>query len=402
MARRSPLNVWLYGCRVAELTSAGPGQVSCRYTPQALDRWDLNTALLSCALPLRRQVHRDAGRWFRGLLPEGAALAALAAQAGVPTHDTFGLLARFGRDVAGAAVIASEPTEPRPGHVEPYDADGLAAEVADIEEHPLALHDDSQLSLAGLQSKLLLVATATGWGRPAGGYPSTHILKVEDRRFPGLAEREAGALRLARRIGLTTVDVRVESHADVDCLIVSRYDRTPTGRLHQEDICQALGLDAEVARGRGKYQKHGGPRFADVAGLLDTFAADPSGQLCRLLAVATFTVAIGNADAHGKNLSLLHTAPGVVELAPLYDTVPTALWPKLDTAAAMTVNDVPTLAAVTRADLRAEASRWRLDPNSIDNVLTSTVAQLAAAAADPGLPVALAAYVQRRCAELAG
>ena len=58
------------------------------------------------------------------------------------------------------------------------------------------------------------------------------------------------------------------------------------------------------------------PSFADVAGLLDTFAADPTGQLCRLLAVATFTVAIGNADAHGKNLSLLHTAPGVVELAP--------------------------------------------------------------------------------------
>lgn len=402
MAKRSPLHVWLYGTRVAELTSTGPGQISCRYTPEALDRWDLNTALLSCALPLRRHVHRDAARYFRGLLPEGAALAALAAQAGVPTYDTFGLLARYGRDVAGAVVIAPEPTAPRPGHVAPYGPGELAGDVAGIEEHPLALHDDSQLSLPGLQNKLLLVATDAGWGRPAEGFPSTHILKVEDRRYPGLAQLEAAALRLARQVGLTTIDVRVETHADVECLIVSRFDRTPTGRLHQEDSCQALDRDAEAARGRGKYQAHGGPSFVDVAGLLDTFAADPTGQLRRLLAVATFTVAIGNADAHGKNLSLLHTAPGVVELAPLYDTVPTALWPKLDTAAAMTVNDVPRLAAVTRADLRAEAARWRLDTDSVETVLTATLAKLAAAAADPDMPDPLAAHVQQRCAELAG
>ena len=72
---------------------------------------------------------------------------------------------------------------------------------------------------------------------------------------------------------------------------------------------------------------------------------------------ATFTVRIGYADAHRKNLSLLHEPPGVVRLAPLYDTVPTALSPNLPRRAAMTINNRGYLADVTIADIAAEATR---------------------------------------------
>jgi hypothetical protein len=75
----------------------------------------------------------------------------------------------------------------------------------------------------------------------------------------------------------------------------------------------------------------------------------------------TFTVVIGNADAHGKNLSLLHPTAGMVTLAPLYDTVPTAMWPRLGDRAAMTINSKSALAAVTLDDIVAEAARWSLD-----------------------------------------
>jgi hypothetical protein len=57
--------------------------------------------------------------------------------------------------------------------------------------------------------------------------------------------------------------------------------------------------------------------------------------------VVTFTVAIRNADAPGKNLSLLHPAPGIVSLAPLYDTVPTVMWRKLPARAAMWITRGP-------------------------------------------------------------
>ncbi|MGH9000233.1 MAG: HipA domain-containing protein, partial [Acidimicrobiia bacterium] len=110
--------------------------------------------------------------------------------------------------------------------MEPYTAAGLEAEVSDLPDHPLGVHDDSELSLVGIQDKLLLVDLGDGrWGRPVHGRPSTHILKVEDRRYPGMAEMEAACLRLAHQIGLTTIDPIVETLAGIPSLIVHRFDR---------------------------------------------------------------------------------------------------------------------------------------------------------------------------------
>lgn len=407
MAKRPPLVVSLYGETVAELTSAGPGQITCHYTDQARDRWRLNLPLLSCSLPLTRRPHKNAGPFFRGLLPEGAALAAVAAQARVPTFDTFGILTRFGRDIAGAAVISPDSEEHGPGRVVDYPRHELETDVADLEERPLALHDDSELSLAGLQNKLLLVATPHGWGRPAAGYPSTHILKVEDRRYPGMATMEAACLRLGRAIGVTNVEAWTEQVGDLDCLIVTRYDRradSGTGsveRIHQEDICQALGTDIDRNERRAKYQEFGGPSWRDVADLLTRHAGEAApAQLRLLLRTAVFTQAIGNGDAHGKNLSLLHTEPGTVVLAPLYDPVPTALWPRLPDRAAMWVNGKRQLSAVTSEDLITEARSWPLTERAALRVVSETVDELLEALAQLDLPETLADLVSTRARRL--
>lgn len=380
VAKPEPLYVLMYGTVIARLTSTGPGQVTCEYTAEARSRWPLNAPLLSCSLPISRRPIKTAGTFFRGLLPEGTALAAVAAEARVPTFDTFGILARFGRDVAGAAIISADGSTHGPGRVVSYPAAELASDVADLDERPLALYADSELSLPGLQNKLLLVQTEQGWGRPAGGYPSTHILKVEDRRYPGLVTMEAACLRLAREVGLTTVDAHVERIADLDCLIVSRYDRrTDPGsgdvqRVHQEDACQALGVDIDKADRRGKYQEFGGPGLRDVANLLVEHTGAPvDEQLTHLLRTAAFTYAIGNGDAHGKNLALLHSDEATITLAPLYDTVPTALWPRLPDRAAMAVNTKTRLSAVTARDLVAEATSWSMN----ERVATTTVARMA-------------------------
>lgn len=407
MAKRPTLLVRLYGEVVAELTSGGPGQVTCHYTDHARDRWSLNLPLLSCSLPLTRRPHRTAGAFFRGLLPEGAALAAVAAEARVPTFDTFGILARFGRDIAGAAVIGPDGKEHGPGRVVDYPPQELEADVADLEERPLALHDDSELSLPGLQNKLLLVTTPKGWGRPAAGYPSTHILKVEDRRYPGMATMEAACLRLAAAVGLTNVEARTERVGPLECIIVSRYDRhadPDTGsvaRLHQEDTCQALGIDIDRNERRAKYQEFGGPSWRDVAGLLTRHAGEAApAELRRLLSTAVFTQVIGNGDAHGKNLALLHTQPGTVVLAPLYDTVPTALWPRLPDRAAMWVNGKRRLSAITAEDLVTEARSWPLSERTARQVVAETAEQLRAAVAHVDLPDALADLVNTRARRL--
>ncbi len=288
----------------------------------------------------------------------------MAAQAGVAVNETFGLLARYGRDVAGALVIGEEPPDPTRFDAIPYTAESLAEAIDELPEHPLGTHDDSELSLAGLQDKLLLVELPdVGWARPVHGRPSTHILKVGDLRFPGLIDAEAQCLTLARVLNLTTVDVQLAQIGGADRLIVSRFDRAPepdgtTRRIHQEDLCQALAIDPDANRGRAKYERAGGPSLRQAAELLDLRAADPLAELDQLVRAVTFTCLIGNADAHGKNIALLHPTPATITLAPLYDTVPTVLWPKLRQESAMMIGGRVPLTATTIADIAREAHTW--------------------------------------------
>lgn len=380
MAKREPLAVWLHGVRIATLTTNGkPHNLAMRYSAEALETWPGNTPLLSCSLPLSAQK-LNPREYFRGLLPEGPHLGRVAARAKISVTDLHGLLARFGRDVAGAVTVLPEGDNPsgRPGGAIAYDDASLAGDVEGLETVPLAIHDDSELSLPGLQNKLLLIRDAGTWFRPTGGRPSTHILKVEDRRFPGLVAAEAAAMRLARRVGLTTADVEVVNVSGIDCIVVERYDRTigPVGevsRVHQEDVCQALGRDAAASNGAAKYERGGGPGLSDIASLLDRYAADPVDELRRLVRYVTFNTVIGNADAHGKNISLIHHRDGTIELAPLYDTVPTVLFPKLKDRAAMFVNNQTVLSKITIDDVVAEAASWMLSGDVARAEVTATV-----------------------------
>jgi serine/threonine-protein kinase HipA len=396
MARAEPLGVWLDGVRVAELRPRQPWDLRCTYTAEALERWPGLAPVLSCSLPLGGRT-MDASAFAGGLLPEGRHRQALSAELKVAVNDTYALLERFGRDVAGALIIATEEPAECPGSVVPYTPQSLRDEVSELPDRPLAIHDDSELSIAGLQDKLLLVDLGDGrWGRPVHGRPSTHILKADDPLRPGLVEAEAQCLALARELGLTTVDSQLQTIAERPCLLVSRFDRRtlPDGsvvRVHQEDACQALARDPDAARGRGKYEDAGGPSLREIAQLLDRYAADPQRELDRLLAASTFTVLIGNADAHGKNIALLHPTAETVELAPLYDTVPTALWPRLRTRAAMSVGARRELAAIALEDLLEEAACWRRDRRRARDVVVQTAAHLRAALAllDPDSALAL-------------
>lgn len=409
MARTKTLDVWLGDLRVATLEQRRFPELRLRYAPEAFERWPENSPLVSCSLPLSR-APQDALAFCKGLLPEGRALQALAAEAGVAANDVFHLLARFGRDVAGALVIAeAAPPRPRALGVRAYTAEGLVRAVEQLDERPLGVDDDSELSLAGLQDKLLLVRLDDGrWGRPLHGRPSTHILKADDRLRPGLVRAESECLALARAVGLTTTASELVTLGAVDCLIVERFDRVVADdalrRVHQEDACQALAVDPWDARGAAKYEHAGGPRLAQVAALLDAHAVDGPAQLDRLLEAVAFTVLIGNADAHGKNLALLHPTPETVALAPLYDTVPTLLWPRLRARAAMTIGGRSSLRDVTLADVVAEARAWSHPPARAEAVARALIARVLVAlereVVAPGS--AVAGLVREQAARLQG
>jgi serine/threonine-protein kinase HipA len=125
-------------------------------------------------------------------------------------------------------------------------------------------------------------------------------------------------------------------------LLVGRYDRFRgedgmVRRVHQEDFCQALGVPSDT-----KYASEGGPTFKDCFALLRRVAARPAVDVLKLLDAAIFNLIVGNADAHGKNFSILFGSEGP-RLAPLYDLLATAAYPELSPKLAMRIGKRATL-----------------------------------------------------------
>jgi serine/threonine-protein kinase HipA len=389
------LAIWLYGTRVALIEADRQERLRLWYTDEALAAFDLGTPLLSIRLPLTgaRYGTLAARAFLDGLLPEGEPRRVIAEDLRLRADDTFALVGALGRDCAGALVIQpdGEPAPP-PATVlaaEPLTPDELTRLVANLRSAPLGIDRRVRVSLAGVQEKLLLTRRLDGsWGRPAGGTPSTHILKPEIQRFPETVANEAFCMRLAADLGLPVPEVdTLTTTGGHTLIVVSRYDRRVDAsglveRLHQEDLCQATGTMP-----RQKYQEDGGPSLRRIAEILR--AVDP-GSLPRLLQAATLNVLIGNGDAHGKNFSLLHERSGALGLAPLYDLMSTLAYG--DDTLAMSVGGIRQMTRVTREAVVGEAITWGMPGAAAARLVDDLVARAPeavgrAGAQAPGVPV---------------
>ena len=68
----------------------------------------------------------------------------------------------------------------------------------------------------------------------------------------------------------------------------------------------------------------------------------PAVDVLKLLDAVIFSLIAGNADAHGKNFSILHDETGP-RLAPLYDLLATVAYPQLSPGLAMKIGKRSTL-----------------------------------------------------------
>ncbi|HEX3392844.1 MAG TPA: type II toxin-antitoxin system HipA family toxin [Solirubrobacteraceae bacterium] len=302
---------------------------------------------ISLSLPTARPSFESAETrpFFEALLPEGAVREQVAAQLKLAASDSFGLLSEIGGDCAGALQIVEAERVSEVPTVAWLDQQDLDQLVDELPRYPLGLHGGDRrlrLSLAGVQAKAVLVRDSDGWfGKPLDGMASTHILKPERTggEYPGLAANEHFCMLLATRCGLSAAPVALQSIAGRPCLIVERFDRDlsswPPRRIHQEDLCQALGITPDF-----KYQHEGWrlPSYRALAGLLDEHSPAPGVDRLAGALSAVFHYLVGNADAHAKNVSLLHGDDGV-RLAPLYDIVCTAAYADLDTNLALGIGD---------------------------------------------------------------
>ncbi|MCY3807912.1 MAG: HipA domain-containing protein [Gemmatimonadetes bacterium] len=96
-------------------------------------------------------------------------------------------------------------------------------------------------------------------------------------------------------------------------IVVERYDRIKAGsrlaRLHQEDLCQALGRSP-----LNKYESEGGPGCREIARAIRSHCGRPGDDLPTFVKVVALNRVLGGTDAHARNFSLLIGAGGKARL----------------------------------------------------------------------------------------
>lgn len=341
------LDVWWEGRLVGQLTQDQHGELGFAYAPDWLH--DDRAPSLSVSLPKRAEpfTRRECRPFFGGLLPEESQRDAAAQVLGVSRDNDFALLDRLGGDVAGALQLLPRDETPTVPDLEarptPLNDAALIRVLDTLPVRPLLAGEAGlRLCLAGAQSKVPVVLVDGAVALPAPGQATTHILKPPIPRFSATTENEAFVMRLAATIGLEVAPVQARIVGDRTFLLVQRYDRAiddrgNVRRIHQEDFCQALGVPPEA-----KYASEGGPTFKNCFQLLRSVAVRPAVDVLKLLDAVIFNVIAGNADAHGKNFSILYDAEGP-RLAPLYDLLATGAYPDLSPKFSMKIGKRSTL-----------------------------------------------------------
>lgn len=288
---------------------------------------------LSLSMPLVVAEHEHARiePWLWGLLPDNEAILARWGQRfQVSARNPFALLAHVGEDCAGAVQIVQpervDALRAQPaGQVDWIDDKDIAARIRLLREDQAAwrvARDAGQFSLAGAQPKTAFLFEDGRWGIPSGRAPTTHIVKPPTATFDGHAENEHVCLALARMLGLPAAASQVRVFEGEVAIVVERYDRVRMGgtirRLHQEDMCQVLGLPPT-----DKYENEGGPGVQPIVELLRSHSSRPSDDVWTFIRALALNWLIGGTDAHAKNYSVLIGAGGRARLAPLYDVAST-------------------------------------------------------------------------------
>lgn len=319
------LGVLLEGSRAGDVTQDRHGRFRFDYD----EDWRLagRSTPLSLSMPLTIRSHpNDVIEPFMwNLLPDSdKVIKRWAREHQASPRNPFGLLTHVGEDCAGAVqfvVPERAGAAARAGDVDWLEVDEVASIIGRLRRDPTAwqvkLHH-GRFSLAGAQAKVALLYDDARWGLPSGRTPTTHILKPAIAGLDDHDLNEHLCLLAARLAGLRAARTQVVSFGDERAIVVERYDRVKRGdewlRVHQEDMCQALGVGPDK-----KYQADGGPSPLQIANVLRR--SDPRGSSDSVSAffdALVFNWLIAGTDAHAKNYSVLLSGRQV-RLAPLYD-----------------------------------------------------------------------------------
>lgn len=319
--RPSVLEVWLNDARVGTITNLPYDRNLFVFDEAYLADPARPTLSLSFLDPQRniiptpQEVTARVPPFFSNLLPEGHLREYLAQRGHVNAVREFFLLWLLGADLPGAVRV--------------QDAEGRALPPRESERTQTAMPSDDVLrfSLAGVQLKFSAIGQpGKQLAIPIEGRGGHWIVKLPSPRYPHVPENEFSIMKLAREVGIDVAEVALvptnaiqnlppEFASDPsNSLIVKRFDRTSDGqRIHIEDFNQVYQQYPAA-----KYKNFS---YGNMAG--DIWRVIGENALAEFVRRLVFSAAIGNADMHLKNWSLIYPDARAPQLAPGYDFVST-------------------------------------------------------------------------------
>jgi serine/threonine-protein kinase HipA len=291
-----------------------PGYVEDEHRPVlSLSYYDIERKLITRP----QEAQRRLPPFFSNLLPErdGVLRDYLAQRAGISPEREFPLLWLVGADLPGAVIAEDSEGQPLPSPEE-------KSETREANQK-----DVLRFSLAGVQLKFSAIGRGGKQLRiPVQGRDGQWIVKLPSPRFSFVPENEFAMMTLAQEVGIDVPEfglMPVSSIANLpaeftedkaNAYFIRRFDRGPDGeRIHAEDFNQIYGQYPEK-----KYEEHGYTGMAK-----DIWALLGAKGLTEFIRRIVFNAAIGNADMHLKNWSLLYRDGRTPTLAPGYDYVST-------------------------------------------------------------------------------
>src|SRR5437763_223669 len=290
-----------------------PGYVGDERRPVlSLSYYDIERKLVTRP----REVQRRLPPFFSNLLPErdGVLRDYLAQRAGISPEREFPLLWLVGADLPGAVIAEDSEGQPLPPPEE-------KSETREANKEEVL-----RFSLAGVQLKFSTIGRGGKQLRiPAQGRDGQWIVKLPSPRFPKVPENEFAMMTLAKEVGIDVPEFGLMPVGSIENLplefaenktnayFIRRFDRGPDGaRIHGEDFNQIYGQYPEK-----KYEEHGYTGMAK-----DIWALLGEKGLTEFIRRIVFNAAIGNADMHLKNWSLLTATAERRRLRPVTITFP--------------------------------------------------------------------------------
>lgn len=247
--------------------------------------------------------HGSVPAFFSGLLPEGERLAKLRWAVKTTISDEFSLLLAAGENPVGDVQIV--PSGEKPQQIPALLTVTKTMENIKFADFAAVPGPVDRSALPGLQDKV------TASYRHDKDPTRAYILKFNDGSHARQVETEHLLLNKARGLGIPVADARLVHDGDGQAaLLVSRFDRSPSGSLAVEDCAQLLGL--VPAR---KFSVPSEAVAAAAVGMCASQALAARNVFLQFL----FAWLTGNGNLHAKNISVVQQPNGEWLVAPAYD-----------------------------------------------------------------------------------